>query len=264
MSKLTISIVAILASIALAQTPPPLFQLNFANYPDVCDNHCNAFTCHDLNSVTLHRDETAGDTGDDNRRRTAIGCGNNNYCPSGRDCDEFPYASTFDGGLGCYPDGFTGNAGDLVQSGTTRCVDPGQNSAHGSDLANFYSQFGVGNSDPFFVGVPTIMPVSPLCDSLATQGTLACPDESTGDYRFRTTPATPSCPARGSRRRSILSMRAGLTESNKVAIVYTDANQTMTVYGRGELGPVVGGKVWTPRSGHPDGGFTSTIIRVDG
>jgi len=65
-----------------------------------CDNHCNAFTCHDLNGVTLHRDETAGDTGDDDRRRAAIGCGSNNYCPSGTDCDEFPYASTFDGGLG--------------------------------------------------------------------------------------------------------------------------------------------------------------------
>jgi hypothetical protein len=117
------------------------------------------------------------------------------------------------------------------------------------------------------VFVPTIAPVSPLCDALATQGDLACPDESTGDYRSRTTPATPSCPARGSRKRSILNMRAGMQDfrgASKRGIVYTDANQTMSFYGRGTTtGPQVGGKVWTPSPEHPDGGFVSTITKVE-
>jgi len=39
----------------------------------------------------------------------------------------------------------------------------------------------------------------------------------------------------------------------------------MAVYGRvGGPGPVVGGKVWSPRSDIPEGGFMSTIIRVEG
>ncbi|KAL0573103.1 hypothetical protein V5O48_008855 [Marasmius crinis-equi] len=252
MFALTAAFVTLATSVLVNAQVPPMFNLDCARYPDVCDNHCNAFTCHDFNSVSLHRDETAGDTGDDDRRRTAIGCGNNNYCPSGTDCDEYPYASTFDGGLGCYPDGFPGNADDLAQSGTTRCVDPGQNSAHGSDLGNFYSNFNVGNGDEFLIGIPTIRPVSPLCDSLATQGTLACPDESTGDYRFRSTPATPACPARGSRRRSVLGLKP---KALKVRMVHTDANQTLSVYGHGD-GPKVGGKVW-------NGGSVSTIVKVD-
>ncbi|KAL0571436.1 hypothetical protein V5O48_010526 [Marasmius crinis-equi] len=106
-------------------------------------------------------------------------------------------------------------------------------------------------------------PVSPLCDALAANGGQACPDESTGDYRYRTTPATPSCPARGSRRRSILGLRAGLEESKheiKVRTIYTDANQTLLVYGHG-AGPKVGGKVWTPTS--DEGGFHSTIVKID-
>ncbi|KAF5335045.1 hypothetical protein D9758_016325 [Tetrapyrgos nigripes] len=116
-----------------------------------------------------------------------------------------------------------------------------------------------------FVFVPTIAPVSPLCDALATQGDLACPDESTGDYRSRTTPATPACPARGSRKRSILSMRSGRQDSRamKRGIVYTDANQTMSFYGRSSTGPQVGGKVWTGSAEHPDGGFVSTITKVE-
>lgn len=102
---------------------PPMFVLTCNDYPDVyvfldfdhplyvhvekrsschlprCDNHCNAITCHGMNGIHLHYDATS-DVGTGDQRRTAIGCGSNNYCPSGTDCDEFPYASTYDGGLG--------------------------------------------------------------------------------------------------------------------------------------------------------------------
>jgi hypothetical protein len=50
---------------------------------------------------------------------------------------------------------------------------------------------------------------------------------------------------------------------NKVWTVFTDANQTISVYGRGN-GPVVGGEVWTPSSEYPSGGFSSTITKVEG
>jgi hypothetical protein len=71
---------------------------------------------------------------------------------------KIPYASTFDGGLGCFASGWT-NSGhdlrDLYTFGTHRCVDRSQNSgkfeltcvdcpillvliAHGAALNNFY------------------------------------------------------------------------------------------------------------------------------
>ncbi|KAL0576509.1 hypothetical protein V5O48_005484 [Marasmius crinis-equi] len=263
MFVLTVAIVASLAGNALAQAT---FNLDCSRYPDVCDNHCNAFSCYGLYNVGIHRDITAADTGDDNRRRAAVGCGSNNYCPAGTACDEYPYASTYDGGLGCYPDGYDGGA-TLIQSGNTRCVDPGQNSAHGADLGNFYTQNNINNGDAFIVAVPNQPSgVSPLCDDLRANGSQACPGRPgvpEGPYRQRSTPATPSCPARGSRRRSILSFRAGLEESKrlgeiKVRTIYTDANQTLSVYGHGD-GPKIGGKVWT---GSETGGFTSTIVKV--
>jgi hypothetical protein len=233
---------------------PPLFQLSCGDYPDICDNHCNAFYCHDMNGITLHYDATS-DAGEGDKRRTAIGCGSNNYCPSGTDCDEFPYASTYDGGLGCYPDGY--NGGDqLQQSGVTRCADPTQNSRHGNALGQFYRDKNLQNGDPFFVGVPDINAVptvSPLCDSLQTSGNLACPDESTGDYRYRSTPATPACPARGSKleeaadeKREIPGrLRRDLFGGGSVKRfrVRTSTNETLHVIGRGE-GLEVGGSVW--------------------
>ncbi|KAF5337570.1 hypothetical protein D9758_016840 [Tetrapyrgos nigripes] len=251
-----VALFATFITVALGQAT---FVLDCPRYPDVCDNHCNAFTCHDLQGLQLHRDVTAGDTGDDNRRRTAIGCGSNNYCPSGRDCDEYPYASTYDGGLGCYPDGFPGNAGDLLQIGTTRCVDPGQNSAHGSDLSNFYAQFDVGNGDGLLIDGSA---PSPLCDALQANGDSACPDESTGDYRSRSTPATPACPARGSKVAAEVRARMSDRRAKRFRTLVTDANQTLSWVGTRD-GPQVGGKVWTPRSDHPDGGFASTIIRIE-
>lgn len=167
-SQAVISIVLIgLLPVVFSQV---ILQLKCGSYPDVyfylfysprrtllmasilisnrCDNHCNAFSCYGMAGIVLHRDITA-DAGTNKERRAAIGCGPNNYCPSSTDCDEFPYASTYDGGLGvsvlsiagpqgmsacwdqristqCYPDGYDGSD-HLQLSGTTRCGDPSQN-----------------------------------------------------------------------------------------------------------------------------------------
>jgi len=62
-----------------------------------------------------------------------------------------------------------------------------------------------------------------------------------------------------------MSIQADTEESGgeqKVRTVYTDANQTVAVYGMGP-GPVVGGKVWTQSSDIPEGGFISTITRIE-
>jgi len=62
----------------------------------------------------------------------------------------------------------------------------------------------------------------------------------------------------------MLGMRAGIKESrgeNRVRTVYTDANETITVHGRGP-GPTVGGKVWTSKRDIPEGRDISTITKV--
>ncbi|KAL0573162.1 hypothetical protein V5O48_008793 [Marasmius crinis-equi] len=291
MFALTAAIVASLASTAYAQAT---FTLDCGRYPEVnfasCDNHCNAFTCHGFDNVVLHRDITAADTGDDNRRRTAIGCGDNNYCPTGTECDEYPYASTFDGGVGASQLTSTPSVTPMAipaplqtwlrvellavflaiktvaMEETLEPSTPRITSTTGTHC-EFYSSNTrrpalIADDVLSFVALPQGPNVSPLCDALATQGDSQCPDESDGIYRFRTTPATPSCPSRGSRRRSILSLRAGREESKrevKVRTIYTDANQTLSVYGQAP-GPKVGGTVWTPND---EGGFHSTIVKVE-
>lgn len=112
-----------------------------------------------------------------------------------------------------------------------------------------------------FVGVPdgSAGPVSPLCDALSTQGTLACPDESTGDYRFRSTPATPSCPARGSRRaREVIPGIVQRHEPKLAKRIKTARNETLVVLSGGDV--QVGGAVWTHDS--EGRGIETTIIEV--
>ncbi|KAI5119317.1 hypothetical protein M0805_000547 [Coniferiporia weirii] len=150
---------------AKAQT----FSLDCASYPDVCDTYSNVVLCHGFTGNTLHYDATSSNSGLGQKRRNAIGCGANNYCPTGTDCDEYPYASTFDGGLGCFPAGYTGT-GPLANQGGTRCADPSQNRRHGQQLATFYRNvLGNVNSAPFV---------------------------SSGPFRFRTTAAVGPCPRR--------------------------------------------------------------------
>ncbi|KAJ7711328.1 hypothetical protein B0H16DRAFT_1703528 [Mycena metata] len=282
-SKLRIlSVAAVALSVTetiLAQViVTPSFDLVCGDYPDVCDNHCNAFYCHDITS-RIHYDATS-DVGTATQRRTAIGCGSGNYCPSGTDCDEFPYASTYDGGLGCFPDGYDG--GDqLVQIGTTLlrthvrslCTTNTSHSllleGHGNALGQFYTSAGLNNGDPFavfacysfsvrpqfdsLVSIDATVNDSPLCKAIDNGGfpdLTQCPDESSGDYRSRSTPATPICPARDSARRGLSRwMRFERNISDRpprIVTATTSSNRTMRYFLRGEEeGPVVGGPVWT-------------------
>ncbi|KAI0074932.1 hypothetical protein K474DRAFT_1676739 [Panus rudis PR-1116 ss-1] len=74
------------------------FMLDCDAYPDICDNHVNGITCNGL-PTKLHYDARASIDGNNKKRRRAIGCGGNNYCSGKGVCDEYPYASTFEGGL---------------------------------------------------------------------------------------------------------------------------------------------------------------------
>lgn len=190
----------------LAQIPD--FVLNCTLYPDVCDNTCNAVYCHGLSQI-LHYDAQSNTdmpnppsmTTAAGYRRANIGCGSSNYCSgTGLDCDEFPYASTFDGGVGCIAARFTGPAASIAQSGTTRCATPAQNRAHGAQLAAFYAAQNLASSSSFRVMFnPANVDQAPLCRLVRPggAGTLAnCPDDSTGLYRFRSTPAASFCPSR--------------------------------------------------------------------
>ncbi|KAF8882261.1 hypothetical protein BD779DRAFT_1787985 [Infundibulicybe gibba] len=175
-----------------------VFALACNLYPDICDNYSHGVLCHGI-GTTLHYDST-NTQGNGDRRRVAVGCGGGNYCSgrAGIQCDEYPYASTYDGGLGCYPMGFTG-AATLIQSGSTRCADGPQNGRHGQALQQFYkNQLNNQNSRALVVAYQNNNQGNrgPLGELIRTQGTRACPSDSSGDYRFRSTPATPSCPSR--------------------------------------------------------------------
>ncbi|KAF8883003.1 hypothetical protein BD779DRAFT_897853 [Infundibulicybe gibba] len=126
------------ATVLILSTPTgvhaQIFALACDLYSDICDNYSNGVLCHGI-GTTLHYDSTSS-RGDGDKRRAAIGCGSENHCSrTGTQCDEYPYASTYDGGLGCYPGGF---GGALIQSGATRCANGTQNRLHGQALAQFY------------------------------------------------------------------------------------------------------------------------------
>ncbi|KAH8109282.1 hypothetical protein DFH11DRAFT_1813672 [Phellopilus nigrolimitatus] len=182
---------------ATAQTFGLVCQGN-AGYPDVCDTFSFANLCHGISAI-LHYDATNEVYGD--QRRAAIGCtGRNNQCAgTGTQCDEYPYASTYDGGLGCYPDGYHGQD-HLAQSGANRCANGAQNGRHGQAIGRFYANtLHNNNGQRFTVGYQGNVR-GPLGQAIAAQGTArACPDGN-GIYRFRSTPATLSCPGRGHRR----------------------------------------------------------------
>lgn len=192
---------------SLAQIPN--FVLNCTLYPDVCDNTCNAVYCHGLSQILHYDAQSNTDKPNPNSQVTAAGyrraniaCGGNNYCSgTGMDCDEFPYASSFDGGVGCIAARYTGPAGDTAHSGTTRCANPSQNRAHGAQLAAFYAAQAIASSAQFRVMFnPANIDQAPLCKLVRPGGTGStqtdCPDDSTGLYRFRSTPAASFCPSR--------------------------------------------------------------------
>ncbi|KAK0541040.1 hypothetical protein OC835_000360 [Tilletia horrida] len=110
----------------------PSLTFNCRAYPDVCDHHVYANGCANFRFVLpqngFHRDGNADDSISSKRRR-AVGCGGVTNCGDNSDCDEIPYASTYDGGLGCYgvSAGYKGPQSDLYNRGSHHCVNRSQN-----------------------------------------------------------------------------------------------------------------------------------------
>ncbi|ETW81183.1 hypothetical protein HETIRDRAFT_434942 [Heterobasidion irregulare TC 32-1] len=84
---------------------------------------------------------------------------------------------------------------------------------------------------------------SPHCARIQTQGQSACPDDSAGIYRYRSTPATPTCPARG-RKLEVEIISDPRKHTSGLVEVLTMLNQTVYVFGHGK-NVVVGGPIWS-------------------
>jgi hypothetical protein len=91
-----------------------------------CQNYCFTAVCRGYAGKDLTYDANAANR---NPRRTASGCNKTpcsksglNYSKFGNSCDEFPFASTHEGGSGA----------------RLRCVDSTENSSEGGQLAAFY------------------------------------------------------------------------------------------------------------------------------
>ncbi|RYP53407.1 hypothetical protein DL769_010523 [Monosporascus sp. CRB-8-3] len=124
----------VFATVALAQTAH--FEWDCTNSLGPCNNACYAVN-NGLAANVLTYDSDAS-----NRppRRTASGCNrtpcsNTNYGQWGNSCDEYPFASTFEGGT----------------NAILRCVDGSENSSEGGQLSNFYG--GISNGTQFDIFV---------------------------------------------------------------------------------------------------------------
>ncbi|KAI1816370.1 deoxyribonuclease NucA/NucB-domain-containing protein [Poronia punctata] len=96
-----------------------------------CNNACYAMT-RGLSPAKLTYDS---DKSNRNARRTASGCNRTpctktDYKKWGNSCDEFPFASTKEGGSGAI----------------LRCVDSTENSSEGGQLSNFYKNLNDGDT----------------------------------------------------------------------------------------------------------------------
>ncbi|KAK0536573.1 hypothetical protein OC842_001932 [Tilletia horrida] len=134
----------------------PSLTFNCRAYPDVCDHHVYANGCANFRFVLpqngFHRDGNADDSISSKRRR-AVGCGGVTNCGDNSDCDEIPYASTYDGGLGCYgvSAGYKGPQSDLYNRGSHHCVNRSQNRRHGNTVKQFYADSNIGDSQKLWV-----------------------------------------------------------------------------------------------------------------
>ncbi|KAJ5539588.1 hypothetical protein N7513_007920 [Penicillium frequentans] len=105
-----------------------MLNLDCTNYPGPCNNDC--YAAYVANKpITLNYN---GPDGQSNSRRRAAGCVSPSPCGNGKlptqssdenTCDEYPYASTVEGGSGSI----------------LRCTSDDENSAEGSDLSAFFN-----------------------------------------------------------------------------------------------------------------------------
>ncbi|KAM7211097.1 Deoxyribonuclease NucA/NucB domain containing protein [Rhypophila decipiens] len=103
-----------------------------------CNNACFAiYTKKYKDTLTYDSDVKIRD-----QRRIQSGCSRNpcndaklSYGKFGKSCDEFPFASTKEGGAGAY----------------LRCVDGPENSSEGGQLGNFYKKMKNGDTFKLFI-----------------------------------------------------------------------------------------------------------------
>ncbi|EMD85672.1 hypothetical protein COCC4DRAFT_54290 [Bipolaris maydis ATCC 48331] len=112
------------------------FEWDCTNSLGTCNNACYAVN-HGLASGTLTYDANKANRGP---RRTASGCNrtpctNTNYNQWGNSCDEYPFASTHEGGAGAI----------------LRCVVDTDNDSEGGQLGNFYKKINDGDQFDIFV-----------------------------------------------------------------------------------------------------------------
>jgi hypothetical protein len=106
-----------------------IFGWNCANTPNACNNACYAIQCGN-NPLAVF---TRGPAGPANAllQRKRSGCASHpcsalNWAAAGTQCDEFPFASTAEGGSGAY----------------LRCIPGPEGNSQGGQLANFYRGSG--------------------------------------------------------------------------------------------------------------------------
>ncbi|SPO25720.1 uncharacterized protein UTRI_03085 [Ustilago trichophora] len=101
--------------------------------PNICSNDCYAIQCAGK-PTTLHRDSANASI---NRANTA--CKSPNRCANNpsdsNSCDEYPYASSKEGGAGS----------------VTRCVPSTENSRQGGTLSSFYTANSIVDGDAYNV-----------------------------------------------------------------------------------------------------------------
>ncbi|KAH7100038.1 hypothetical protein BKA62DRAFT_758269 [Auriculariales sp. MPI-PUGE-AT-0066] len=212
-----------LATIVVARDVP-VFTLNCADYPDVCNTHCYAIACsgstnpnfRDVNRY-LHYAPNA-DTSLPNTpatkvdeatyRRQAIGCATSGCADNtAKQCDEFPYASTYDGGLGCVIDRFKGQASEIARTGVYHCADKDDNRKHGTALKAFYGSASLGNGGRFQIGFDEAnIDRAAGCARVRDGGSGVCSDFrklSTFSVRTQVPGPTTYCPRQQRRRRAL-------------------------------------------------------------
>jgi hypothetical protein len=230
---------AALVSLGVAARDVPVFTLDCSKstgYPEACETHCFAAVCsakagaNDFRQVQkyLHFAENSGSvkpnqptaqTTEADYRRNAIGCGSSTCAKDfpGSSCDEFPYASTYDGGLGCLTSRYTGTD-TIATTGITHCADLDDNTAHGRALTAFYTDKSLGNGDRFQVGFnENNIDEAPACKALRKNGKAECATLlATGRFRIVTKkPAKRSfCPSRPNMPNYRRSMPERLTEED--------------------------------------------------
>jgi hypothetical protein len=195
MSSRSILWTAVLLSLGVAAADVPVFTLDCSKatgYPEACDTHCFAAVCspswsgNNFRAITkyLHFAENSGTvqpnlpikTSEADYRRQAIGCGVSTCAKDfvGSSCDEFPYASTYDGGLGCLRNRYAGTD-TIATTGITHCANLDHNTAHGRALTSFYTDNALRNGDRFQIGFSERdIDEASACKTLRKQGRAGC------------------------------------------------------------------------------------------